>query len=110
MKKKPDLRFLEKLPPKAKKEFIELLKKSKKLNKARVNEQQLKVMYDELFDTMSYLILLSGEPQMVASTMMAQALRLYKTVLKNNSDFEEAITVILRNAYQTEPFTYNTLH
>ena len=45
-------------------------------------ELELEIIYGELFDKMVELVLRTNEPQMVASTMMAQSLRLYKTEFK----------------------------
>ena len=55
------------------------MKKTKK-------DLELEFVYNELFDKMVELVLRYNEPQMVASTMMAQAMRLYKTVFKKFKD------------------------
>jgi hypothetical protein len=47
---------------------------------------------------------------MVASTMMAQSLRLYKTVFKYPGEFKEVITTILKQAESIEPYNHKTLH
>ena len=52
-------------------------------------ELELEIIYGELFDKMVELVLRTNEPQMVASTMMAQSLRLYKTVFKYPGEFKE---------------------
>ena len=81
------------------------MKKNKK-NK----ELELEIIYGELFDKMVELVLKTNEPQMVASTMMAQALRLYKTVFKHEGEFREVIETVLRQAENIEPYNHNTLH
>ena len=81
------------------------MKKNKK-NK----ELELEIIYGELFDKMVELVLRTNEPQMVASTMMAQALRLYKTVFKHEGEFREVIETVLRQAENIEPYNHNTLH
>ena len=81
------------------------MKKGKK-NKAR----ELEIIYGELFDKMVELVLKTNEPQMVASTMMAQALRLYKTVFKHEGEFREVIETVLKQSESIEPYNHNTLH
>ena len=81
------------------------MKKNKK-NK----ELELEIIYGELFDKMVELVLRTNEPQMVASTMMAQALRLYKTVFKHEGEFKEVVETVLRQAENIEPYNHNTLH
>ena len=73
-------------------------------------ELELEIIYGELFDKMVELVLRTNEPQMVASTMMAQALRLYKTVFKHEGEFREVVETVLRQAENIEPYNHNTLH
>jgi hypothetical protein len=47
---------------------------------------------------------------MVASTMMAQSLRLYKTVFKHEGEFREVVETVLKQAGKIEPFNHTTLH
>lgn len=81
------------------------MKKNKKSK-----ELELEIIYGELFDKMVELVLRTNEPQMVASTMMAQALRLYKTVFKHEGEFREVVETVLRQAENIEPYNHNTLH
>ena len=81
------------------------MKKGKK-NK----ELELEIIYGELFDKMVELVLKTNEPQMVASTMMAQSLRLYKTVFKHPGEFREVIETVLKQSESIEPYNHNTLH
>ena len=71
---------------------------------------ELEFIYNELFDKMVELVLRYNEPQIVASTMMAQAMRLYKTVFKHEGEFREVVETVLRQAEGIEPFNHNTLH
>ena len=73
-------------------------------------ELELEYIYNELFDKMVELVLRYNEPQIVASTMMAQAMRLYKTVFKHNGEFKEAMETIMKQSKDIKPFNYNTLH
>ena len=80
----------------------------KKLKKSK--ELELEIIYGELFDKMVELVLRTNEPQMVASTMMSHALRLYKTVFKHKGEFEEVIRTVVKQSKKTEPFNHTTLH
>ena len=80
----------------------------KKLKKSK--ELELEIIYGELFDKMVELVLRTNEPQMVASTMMAQSLRLYKTVFKHEGEFREVIETVLRQSKDIKPFNHQTLH
>jgi len=73
-------------------------------------ELELEIIYEELFDKMVELVLRTNEPQMVASTMMAQALRLYKTVFKHEGEFREVIETVLKQSESIEPYNHKTLH
>jgi hypothetical protein len=81
------------------------MKKSKKSK-----ELELEIIYGELFDKMVELVLRTNEPQMVASTMMAQSLRLYKTVFKHEGEFKEVIETVMKQSKDIKPFNHNTLH
>ena len=73
-------------------------------------ELELEIIYGELFDKMVELVLRYNEPQMVASTMMAQSLRLYKTVFKHEGEFREVVETVLKQSQNIEPYNHNTLH
>ncbi len=55
--------------------------------------------------TMAFMFgqLQKADPQMVASTMLAIAMRLYKTILKP-TDFEKFVTVVAEESDKIEPF------
>ena len=82
------------------------MKKDKKDKK----HLELELIYNELFDKMVELIIRYDEPQMVASTMMAQAMRLYKTVFKHDGEFREAMDTIMKQSENIQPFNHKTLH
>ena len=79
------------------------MKKTKK-------DLELEYIYNELFDKMVELVLRYNEPQMVASTMMAQSMRLYKTVFKHPGEFNEVIETVLKQSKNVEPYNHKTLH
>ena len=80
----------------------------KKTKKSK--ELELEIIYGELFDKMVELVLRTNEPQMVASTMMAQAMRLYKTVFKYPGEFEEVMDTIIKQSEKIEPFNHKAIH
>ena len=71
---------------------------------------ELEYIYNELFDKMVELVLRYNEPQMVASTMMAQSMRLYKTVFKYPGEFEEVMNTIMKQSESIEPFNHKSIH
>jgi hypothetical protein len=79
------------------------MKKTKK-------DLELEYIYNELFDKMVELVLRYDEPQMVASTMMAQAMRLYKTVFKYPGEFEEVMDTVMKQSEEIEPFNHKAIH
>jgi len=77
------------------------MNKIKKSFKAK--EMELHIIYDMLFDSMTGLVIRYKDPQMVASTMIAQALRLYRTVL-SEPQFLEVLNVVIKNAKDVKPY------
>jgi len=63
-----------------------------KLNQS--HENTMRFVYQQLEST---------EPQMVASTMLAVAMRLYKTIL-TPTDFEKFVSVVSDESDKIEPF------
>lgn len=72
-------------------------------------DDKLKIVYDELFEKAANLILRYENPQIVASTLMAQAIRLYRTIL-TDKEFEEMLEIVLKNANEIKPFIFHKLH
>ena len=77
------------------------MNKTKKAFKAK--EMELHIIYDMLFDSMTGLVIRYKDPQMVASTMIAQALRLYRTIL-SEPQFLEVLNVVIKNAKDVKPY------
>ena len=77
------------------------MNKTKKAFKAK--EMELHIIYDMLFDSMTGLVIRYKDPQMVASTMVAQSLRLYRTVLSEHQ-FLEVLNVVVKNAKDVKPY------
>lgn len=72
-------------------------------------DDKLKIIYDELFEKAANLILRYENPQIVASTLMAQAIRLYRTIL-TDKEFEEMLQIVIKNAEEVKPFIFHKLH
>ena len=72
-------------------------------------DDKLKIVYDKLFETAADLILRYENPQIVASTLMAQAIRLYRTIL-TDKEFEEMLEIVIKSAKEVKPFIFHKLH
>ena len=72
-------------------------------------DQQLKNVYDDFLDFLIKKVLQYEDTQMIASTMIAQALRLYKSTL-TEQEYRDMIKSVLRTSKTIKPFVINTLH
>jgi hypothetical protein len=79
----------------------------KKPEQESTEDTQLQNIYDEFFQLMAKLCV-THEPQMVTGTMMAIALRLYKTTL-TPEDFTKMIETVHRTAEYIEPFNMDSI-
>jgi hypothetical protein len=79
----------------------------KKPEQESTEDIQLQQVYDEFFKLMARLCS-EYEPQQVTSTMMAIALRLYKTTL-TEEDFRKMIETIYNTAEYIEPFDLGSM-
>jgi hypothetical protein len=73
------------------------------------NETKLKMLYEEMLDNMLDTVFKYDDAQIVASTMVALALRLYKTSL-SESEFKDMLKVVIKNAKTIQPFIVRRLH
>ena len=71
-------------------------------------DEKLNQCYDSLYQRALELCM-KHDSQIVASTMLAQALRLYKTILLPE-DFEAMVLTIVDTAGQIEPYKTGNLH
>ena len=60
-------------------------------------------------DLMMSKVLIHKDAQVVASTMIALALRLYKSTL-SEGEFKDMLKVVVKNAKTIEPFVVRRLH
>jgi len=80
------------------------------MTKFSKDELDLHKIYDKLFETMVEMILTYKDTQKVASTMMSQALRLYKSIL-TDGEFKEMIRTIAEKSKNIQPFEEDkTIH
>ncbi len=71
-------------------------------------DKKLNDCYEELFEKVIELQLKYSN-QMVAGTMMAQALRIYKSTLKDD-DFKSMIETIVESESKIQPYDKPTLN
>jgi KaiC/GvpD/RAD55 family RecA-like ATPase len=72
-------------------------------------EMELAILYEELRNIMLDNILKCNDAQIVASTMVSLAFRLYKTIL-SEGDYKDMLKVVMKNAKKTQPFIVRELH
>ena len=72
-------------------------------------EMELAILYEEIKDMMLHNVLKSNDAQVVASTMVSLAFKLYKTIL-SEGDYKDMLKVVMKNAKKTEPFITRGLH
>jgi hypothetical protein len=71
-------------------------------------DRRLNECYESLYQRALELCV-EHDSQIVASTMMAQALRIYKTILLPE-DFEAMVQTIVDTASQIEPYKTSNIH
>jgi len=72
-------------------------------------DMELKMLYEDFMDIMMSKVLIHKDAQVVASTMIALALRLYKSTL-SEGEFKDMLKVVVKNAKTIEPFVVRRLH
>ena len=72
-------------------------------------DMELKMLYEDFMEIMMSKVLIHKDAQVVASTMIALALRLYKSTL-SEGEFKDMLKVIVKNAKTIEPFVVRRLH
>lgn len=73
------------------------------------NEQDLKILYSEMLEFIISKVIEYDDAQVVASTMMAQALRLYKSSL-TDEEFKDMLKIIVKNAKKIKAFDIAKVH
>jgi len=72
-------------------------------------DQRLKKIYDEFLDFLIKKLIQYEDSQLIASTMIAQALRLYKSTL-TDKEYKEMLESVLKTSKTVRPFMIRTLH
>ena len=78
-----------------------------KISRAEL-DKRLEECYDSLYER-ALALCMEHDTQIVASTMLAQALRLYKTVL-TEEDFTAMVATVADTADQIQPYKASKLH
>jgi len=73
------------------------------------NEKDLKILYSEMLEFVIAKVLEYDDAQVVASTMMAQALKLYKSAL-TDAEFKDMLKIVVKNAKKIKAFDIARLH
>ena len=87
---------------------MEYTKNGKDVVMNKKEDKKLNDCYQELFEKVIELQLKYSN-QMVAGTMMAQALRIYKSTLKDD-DFKSMIETIVESESKIQPYDKPTLN
>ena len=72
-------------------------------------EKQLKDIYDDFLEFLIRKLVQYEDSQMIASTMIAQALRLYKSTL-TEQEYREMMNTVVKTSRSIKPFVIKTLH
>ena len=78
-----------------------------KISRAEL-DKRLEECYDSLYER-ALALCMEHDTQIVASTMLAQALRLYKTVLTDD-DFTAMVQTVVETADQIQPYKARSVH
>ena len=81
-------------------------------SKGRITRQELDARLEACHDSLyerALELCMEHDSQIVASTMLAQALRLYKTIL-TEQDFEAMIRTVADTAERIEPYQASKIH
>ena len=73
------------------------------------NEKDLKILYSEMLEFVITKVIEYDDAQVVASTIMALALRLYKSSLKDE-EFKDMLKIVVKNAKKIKAFDIARLH
>jgi hypothetical protein len=73
------------------------------------NEKDLKILYSEMLEFVITKVIQYDDAQVVASTMMALALRLYKSSL-TDAEFKDMLKIVVKNAKKIKAFDIARLH
>lgn len=72
-------------------------------------DQDLKKIYDDFLEFLIKKLIQYEDSQLIASTMIAQALRLYKSTL-TDKEYREMMNTVIKTSRTIKPFVIKTLH
>ncbi len=72
-------------------------------------DQDLKKIYDDFLEFLIKKLVQYEDSQLIASTMIAQALRLYKSTL-TDKEYREMMNTVIKTSKSIKPFIIKTLH
>ena len=72
-------------------------------------DQDLKKIYDDFLEFLIKKLVQYEDSQLIASTMIAQALRLYKSTL-TDKEYREMMKTVIKTSKSIKPFVIKTLH
>ena len=72
-------------------------------------DQELKKIYDDFLEFLIKKLVQYEDSQLIASTMIAQALRLYKSTL-TDKEYREMMNTVIKTSRTIKPFVIKTLH
>jgi len=75
----------------------------------KATTKDLKILYAEMLEFIITKVIQYDDAQVVASTMMAQALRLYKSAL-TDAEFKDMLKIVVKNAKKIKAFDIARLH
>jgi predicted nucleic-acid-binding protein len=75
----------------------------------KVTTKDLKKLYDEMLEFVINKVIEYEDSQVVASTMVAHALKLYRSTL-TDEEFKDMLKIVVKNAKKSLPYKIAKLH
>ena len=75
----------------------------------KATTEDLKILYAEMLEFIITKVIEYDDAQVVASTMMAHALKLYRSAL-TDEEFKDMLKIVIKNANKTTGYKIAKLH
>ena len=75
----------------------------------KATTKDLKILYAEMLEFIITKVIEYEDAQVVASTMMAHALKLYRSAL-TDEEFKDMLKIVIKNANKTTAYKIAKLH
>jgi hypothetical protein len=75
----------------------------------KATTKDLKILYAEMLEFIITKVIEYDDAQVVASTMMAHALKLYRSAL-TDEEFKDMLKIVIKNANKTTAYKIAKLH